>query len=288
MSALRIAAVQMDIVLGDRTANLGRILAAIDEAGQRGVGLVVFPECALSGYCFASREEACAAAETVPGTATERLEAACKARNCVVVAGLVEAQGEALYNSAVVVGPRGLIGCYRKSHLPFLGLDRFVQPGAGPLEPFDTPAARLGVGICYDGSFPEVSRTLKLRGAQLIALPTNWPEGAEVSAEHHAATRAHENHLFFMAVNRIGTERGFRFIGRSRITDCHGRVLAAATGDEPALLLAEIDPAAADRNRVVIRPGEYELDRVGDRRPELYGPLLDPVGGAAAHGSRRS
>jgi predicted amidohydrolase len=240
---------------------------------------VVFPECAVSGYCFASREEARAAAEPVPGPVTALLEAACAARNCVVVVGLVETQGEALYNSALVVGPRGLIGCYRKSHLPWLGLDRFVQRGDGPLEPFDTPAGRLGVGICYDGSFPEVSRTLKLRGAQLIALPTNWPEGAEVSAEHHAATRAHENHLFFLAVNRIGTERGVRFIGRSRIVDCHGRTLAAAAGDEPALLLAEIEPASADRNRVVIRPGEYELDRVADRRPQLYGALVEPVAG---------
>jgi predicted amidohydrolase len=164
---------------------------------------------------------------------------------------------------------------YRKLHLPFLGCDRFAAPGDLPLAVADTPLGRIGLSICYDGSFPESARVLKLRGAQLIVLPTNWPEAATISRAYQSIVRAFENHVHYAACNRVGSEGGFRFPGDSKIVDCTGRVVAQS-GDGEALLLAELDLPAADVNRIVNVPGKYELDRIAHRRPEHYGAIVEP------------
>ncbi len=278
VSTLIVAAVQTDVVLGDRKRNLDMVQRKLRQAASQGARLVVFPECALSGYCFDSAEQARLAAEPVPGPATEAVASICRETGATAIFGLIEEDGDSLYNSAAVIGPEGLIGVYRKTHLPFLGVDRFLTPGSGPLVPFDTPLGKIGVAICYDASFPEVPRTLKLRGAQIIVLPTNWPEKAVVSANHQPIVRAHENHVHFVAVNRIGTEGEFKFVGLGKIVDCKSSVLAAAEADEETLLLAEIDVSESDRSRVVHLGGKYELDRVRDRRPELYSAITDTDG----------
>ncbi len=127
--------------------------------------------------------------------------------------------------------------------------------------------------ICYDCGFPEASRVLTLAGADLIVLPTNWPPEAASTARLLVPARALENRIFFAAVDRIGTERGFRFIGQSRICDVTGDFLAISDDDRETILYAEIDPERARQKRIVNIPGEYELNRVADRRPELYGAL---------------
>jgi predicted amidohydrolase len=131
---------------------------------------------------------------------------------------------------------------------------------------------KVGMNICYDGSFPESSRVLTLLGADLIVLPTNWPTGAS-AARWLPEARALENHLYYLAVNRVGEERGFRFIGQSRLIDYRGETLAGA-GEGEAVVYGDIEPERARAKRVVIVPDKYEVDRVGDRRPEMYGPLV--------------
>ena len=106
----------------------------------------------------------------------------------------------------------------------------------------DLGGLRVGMNICYDGSFPESSRVLALMGADLILLPTNWPTKALCTAQYLAAARALENRVFYMAVNRVGDEAGFHFIGQSRIHDCTGDLLAVCEHDRPAILAADIDP----------------------------------------------
>jgi predicted amidohydrolase len=131
------------------------------------------------------------------------------------------------------------------------------------------PIGKLGVNICYDASFPEAARSLKLLGAELIALPTNWPPGAWRTAQYVVNTRANENHVNFFAVNRVGIERGWEFIGKSKLIDFNGdTIFEAGKGEE--MIYAEIDLAAANNNRVVNVPGSYEIDRMADRRPEFY------------------
>src|SRR3712207_2853981 len=149
----------------------------------------------------------------------------------------------------MLVGPGGVVGTYRKAHLPFLGVDRFLTPGDRPFDVLDTPAARVGLQICYDASFPEASRVLKLLGAQLLVLPTNWPPGASRTPEFVVNARAQENHAFFAAANRVGVERGWRFIGGSKIVDCNGDTLAEAGGEGGQVITAEVDLWDAGRNK---------------------------------------
>ena len=274
MSLTRVAAVQCDPKLGDVPRNAAMILKRLEDAARRGAKLVVFPECALSGYGFASRKSAARHAETVPGEFTARLVEACGRLGVWAVVGMLERSGARLFNAAVLAGPRGVEGVYRKVHLPHLGVDRFAAPGDRPFRVHALPFGRIGIHICYDNSFPETARALRLAGADLLVLPTNWPEGARVASKHVCITRVHENHVHLIACNRVGTESGFRFIGRSQILDCVGRVLAKASHARPAILTGDLDFSTARRTRVVIKKGEYELDRVGHRRPEFYGSLV--------------
>jgi predicted amidohydrolase len=274
MSTWTIAGVQMDCRLADRTANLAAIRAKLREAAGNGARLIIFPECILSGYCFKSTDEAIGSAETLPGPATEALTADCCELNVFAIFGLLERAGDRLFNSAALVGPQGLVGSYRKTHLPCLGVDRCTVVGDRPYQVHDLGGLRVGMLICYDGSFPEPSRVLALNGADLIALPTNWPEQGAPSARVLTPARALENRLYFAAVNRVGTEGGFRFVGLSRICDITGEALAAQEDDREAILYAKIDPERARAKRIVNIPGEYELDRIADRRPDLYGDLV--------------
>jgi predicted amidohydrolase len=194
--------------------------------------------------------------------------------NVWIVYGLLERDGDRLYNACALVGPSGFQARYRKIHLPFLGVDRFVDPGDQPFAVHDLGGLRVGINICFDGSFPESGRILALLGADLIVLPTNWPKNSFCSARHVPPLRALENHLYYAAVNRVGAERGFTFLGNSQIVDCDGQVLACGDGSEEIILYAAVDPALARQKQVVIIPGKYEVNRISGRRPEMYGPLV--------------
>jgi 5-aminopentanamidase len=154
----------------------------------------------------------------------------------------------------------------------------FVDPGDRPFAVYDAGGVRLGMHICYDGSFPETARVLSLLGADLLVLPTNWPTHSECAAEHMIPTRAMENTVYVMAVNRVGEESGFRFIGSSSIVDPSGRLLAKAGGDSEEILLADIDPAGARQKHLVRVPGRHEINRFADRRPRFYEVLVAPNG----------
>jgi predicted amidohydrolase len=265
----------MDVAIGQPEVNLRRIEEATRDAAAHGASLVVFPECAVTGYCFASLEEARPLAQSTDGEHVRRLAALCAAEHCHVVVGMLEASAAGdLFNACVLVGPEGLVGTYRKIHLPFLGVDRFVTPGDRPPDVWACGAARIGMNICYDVSFPETSRIMALAGADLVVLPTNWPPAAISLSDFVMRTRAMENHVWVIGVNRVGRERGFSFIGRSSICDPSGNVVASA-GDEETILYAQIDLLVARNKHLVRKPGEHEIDRFRDRRPELYGAIAE-------------
>lgn len=272
---VRVAAVQMQPALLDVQANLERVLEAAGRASARGARLIVFPEMALSGYAL-TPDEALAAAQPIPGPATDSLRAACAAGGCALVVGMLERDADGtLYNAAVLVDQLGVRAAYRKTHLPLLGVDRYLAAGDSFAPPVETPAGRLGMLICYDLRFPEPLRVHALRRAQVVALPTAWPAAATLYPEFMARCRAAENRLVLIAANRVGEERGTRYLGRSVIVAQDGALLAEASPQAEDLLLAEIDPAGSDVKHLVFRPGEYELDLFGDRRPELYRPLTE-------------
>jgi predicted amidohydrolase len=270
---MRVAVAQLDPKLGERERNLEACLGQLEEAVVAGAQLLVLPECAVPGYMFESLEEGLSYAEEVPGPTTEALTRACERLDAYVVCGLLQRDGDLLRNAAVFVGPDGLIGTYWKTHLPFLGVDRFVTPG-DELTVWETPLGRIGVEICYDLRFPEVTRTLALKGADLVAHPTNFPMAAKVQTELITVARAAENRIYLLTANRVGQERTGEFCGWSQIVDPYGVRLAEAGPTEEALLVAEIDVEKA-RDKDYVIPGEYELYLFGDRRPELYGALVE-------------
>jgi 5-aminopentanamidase len=279
---LRIAGVQMDVRFADKPSNVAASIKRLQSAVELGAELVVFPECALTGYCFESLDEAMTVAEPIDGDMTQAMVAACQKANVHAVFGLLERDGTRLFNALALVGPTGLIGSYRKIHLPHLGVDLFATPGDRPfaVHSIDIGAGeklRLGMNICYDGSFPESARCLALQGADLIVLPTNWPPGAGCTADVVPNARAMENYVYFASVNRVGEERGFHFIGKSKVADPDGRDLVFANHDHEEIFVADID-FHRPRNKHLVRvPGKHEIDRFKDRRPDMYQPVVNPI-----------
>lgn len=194
----------------------------------------------------------------------------------MAIAGFAEQGSDGLiYNTAALFQPGGAF-FYRKTHLPKLGLDRFVGRGS-ELPVFETPHGRIGIAICFDLRPPEVCRVLALQGADLVVLPTNWPSGAAaISPRLIAPVRAVENRIFLATCNRVGEENGFAFIGLSGIYAPSGNVLALA-GDGEETLVADLDLVAARDKRAVTIPGVYETEAFASRRPELYGRIVEPV-----------
>lgn len=268
-----VAAAQTDPKLGEKKSNLAAIESWVRKAATEQARLVVFPECALNGYRFDSRAEALADAEPVPGPATDRLTAVAAETGCYVALGLVEREGDRLYNCAALIGPDGLVGKYHKTHIPFQAVDRFVEPGAFASPVFDTPFGRVGMLICFDLRFPEPARVLALGGAQIIANLTTLPGPGWPQPEFMFQTRAAENRMWLVCADRVGVERGCQYIGRSAIINPEGEKIAAADDSSETLLVAGITPATADEKDLIIDPGVYEMHLLGARRPELYQPL---------------
>lgn len=268
------AAVQMMPTWAQPDQNRAAIVDWLAQAAGLGARLVVFPECAISGYVFETRDEARQVAEPVPGPTSDALTVACADLRVTAVVGLLEAAGPDIYNSAVIVGPQGLIHVYRKTHLPVLGVDRFARPG-DMLQTIRTPVGVLGPLICYDLRFPEPPRVLALQGAEIIVHPTNWPRASADFPDFVTKATARASSVFLVSADRVGEERGHAFLGRSQIIAPSGHLLAEADDHSETIIIADLDLALSHRKKIVHIPGVFELDSFGDRRPELYGPLVE-------------
>lgn len=276
MPTLRVAACQIDPQLGEVEANLARIARAVADAAAAGAVLAVLPEAAVTGYAFASLDEGRTVARRASVVAAEVIAGLAESHRLTVICGTLEAQGDEVFNAALISTPDGQRYTYRKMHLPFLGVDRYATPGPDAPSVVEVGGLRIGVLICYDLRFPEAARMCALDGADLIALPTNWPVGVDFHPGLFAPARAAENHCYLLACDRVGTERGTTFMGRSLLIDYDGHQLAVASDTDEELLIGEIDPEAARQTHVRRRPGEHEWDTIADRRPGLYRRLLEP------------
>lgn len=269
--SVKVAGVQMDIAFANANANLEKIHDRLKQTTSAGAALTVFPECTTTGYCFDSFEEAMESAQSLDGDSVKQVHQMCADLDTSTVFGFLErGDDNKLYNSVALITAAGVVGHYRKVHLPFLGVDRFTTSGTCADAVFAADDLRVGLNICYDSSFPEAARSLALAGADLIALPTNWPPGSGRVADFIPNARALENNVYYMSVNRIGTEHGFEFIGKSKICDPKGGVLASADHADEAILYATIDPATARQKHLVAVPGQHEVHRFNDRQPSTY------------------
>lgn len=270
---MRVACVQANVFFGHPDWNAEAAENKLAELHTEGVDLAIFPEAYLTGYCVDSKEEAIALALSRSHPALTRVHRASERLGITSIIGFAEDDHGDLYNTAALFEPGAEPRYYRKSHLPELGLDKHVGRG-DELPVFETKHGKIGILICFDQRLPEPARVLALRGAELIALPTNWPEGAEHSAEVMCRARAAENRVFMATCNRVGIEGGFTFIGRSKIIGVTGEVLASAHGEEQTIV-TDIDLAEARKKRTVNVPGKYEMTIFASRRPELYDDLLN-------------
>lgn len=276
---IKIAAVQMEPRLMKVSENLGSIFSAAINATDNQANLIVFPECSLTGYIFSSRQEALSFAETIPGPSTEKIASLCQGLKVYIIFGLLEREGDRLFNAVALVGPQGLIAGYRKNHLPFLGVDRFVDIGDKPFRVHQTPIGNIGLLICYDIAFPESSRVMTLLGADVLALSTNFPQGRGEKYSHVISARAFENRVHVVSANRVGSERGYSFAGLSEIVDASGEILSLASPDKEEIIYGEVSLDSARQKHVTFKLGEFELDFIRDRRPELYGLITKREGG---------
>ncbi|WP_137703225.1 nitrilase family protein [Marimonas lutisalis] len=274
---VRVACVQMEPVIGEKARNIRRSVQRIETAADNGANLVVLPELANSGYVFETREEAFALAETVPdGPTCEAWAEVAARREIWLVAGLSEREGDALYNAAVLIGPSGHVGTFRKNHL-WNEENLFFEPGNLGFPVFYTPIGRIGMMICYDAWFPESFRLCALQGADIVCIPTNWVPMPEQDPERDAMANilvmgaSHANSVFVAAADRVGTERGQPFVGQSLITDHAGWPIAGpASATDEEILYADLNVADARRKR-----NWNDFNQVlRDRRTDVYGEML--------------
>ena len=270
---IKIAAVQTDPKLMQVKENLENMVKATREAARNKANLIVFPECSLTGYVFSSREEALPYAETIPGPSTEELLSVCRELDVYVVFGLLEKEGDRLFNALSFVGPKGFAASYRKNHLPFLGIDRFVDKGDRPFQVHSTTIGNIGLHICYDVLFPESARIMALLGADIVVLSTNFPHGRGDALNCVARARTIENKVNLVISDRVGAERGFNFAGLSNVVDVTGEILSIASPDKEEIVYGEVSLEAARQKHRVFIPGEWEIDNIGHRRPEIYGVI---------------
>lgn len=276
-AGLTVASIQMEPVIGKTADNVARSIALLEEAAAKGAQLAVLPELCNTGYVFESRLEVRALAEEIPdGPSTQAWMEAARRLDMHIVAGITEKSGEVFYNSAVIVGPSGYVGRYRKAHL--WGEEAlYFTPGDLGFPVFDTPLGRIGCQICYDCWFPESFRLAALQGAELICVPTNWvpipgqDPKREAMANILVMAAAHSNSIFIVAADRVGTERGQPFIGQSLIVGHTGWPVAGpASVDKEEVLIAEINLAEARRKR-----NWNDFNQVlRDRRTDVYDRML--------------
>ncbi|MEK5067143.1 nitrilase family protein [Sporosarcina sp. FSL K6-1508] len=280
-SPVNVAVVQMDPQVGlqNKEKNINKTLELIDQASGDGANLIVLPELCNTGYSFENRVDAFAHAELVPnGTTMDKWIAKAQEKNVYIVAGITEVDGEQLFNTAVLIGPKGFVGKYRKTHL-WNTEKLFFSPGDTGYPVFETEIGRIGMLICWDIWFPEVARILSMQGADIICSCNNWvftppplfDESGKCMATYLTMVAAHTNNVFIAAADRVGVEKEAKFLGCSLISGINGWPITGPAAPEGEVILhAEIDLSDARS-----APIWNDLnDLVRDRRTDLYDEML--------------
>lgn len=266
---IRLALAQISSKRENKKENLQKIEEFTIKAKEQAADLVIFPELSLTGYVV--RDQIYELAETIPGPSTKRIEDMAKKTGMHIIFGMPELSEKTkatIFNTAVFVGPKGVIGKYRKMYLPTHSVfeeKRYFRPGYQTAA-FDTELGNIGLCICYDLFFPEVCRLTRLKGAELIVSISASPAVRRSYFEILTAARALENTVFLAYVNLVGVEDGLQFWGGSRLVSPTGDVLAKAKNDEEAFVICEVDYSD-------IRPVETFIPTLKDLRPELFDEL---------------
>lgn len=264
------AVVQFNPVLNERQINVEKLAQALEEAAANGARLIVAPEMSTTGYAYADRKAIEPYVDTIPGLTTDFLTAVAARHNAYIVIGLPEkeASTDLYYNSAALIGPQGVIGKYRKSHL-WEAEAHWSAWGDLGVPVFETELGRIAINICFDSAFYEPARLAGLGQADILAFPTNSTSQAIWALQ----ARALQNGLYVLSANRSNTELGYHMIGGSAIWSPQGDLLTEAPlikteaddVNEPAIFYADINPKLYDNEA---------KKSLKQRRPELYHDLM--------------
>jgi len=266
---IKVALAQMSCKREEKAENLMKMEETVTKAKKQAADLVIFPELSLTSYVV--RDQIYELAETIPGPSSKVMEDIARKTKTYIVFGMPELSAKTqatIYNAAVLVGPEGFIGKYRKMHLPTHSVfeeKRYFRPGYQTAA-VDTELGKIGLIICYDIFFPEVTRLTRLKGAQLIVCISASPAVRRAFFEILTIARAIENTAFLAYVNLVGIEDGLQFWGGSRLVGPNGKVLVQAKYDEEDLVMCDIDYTD-------IRPIETFVPTLKDLRPELFDEL---------------
>lgn len=267
---MKISFAQFPPVPGDTAGTTRLVAQKVREAAADGSRLIAFPEFFLTGGTFDDRQSLLAAAIDVERGDLEPILTAARDTGIFVVVGFYQVRGDQALNTAALIGPDGIVGLHHKMHLPFMIGDRFADiPEVDGPSVFDTPIGKIGLAICYEVRFPEVTRTLALEGADLIVLPAAWPEAARILPDLFTTVRAAENFVFLLAANRNDVDHGTAFMGSSHVIGPDGQELINA-GMEDGIFSVDIDIERARVKSIIRDPGVYEVHPFRDRRPQDY------------------
>jgi predicted amidohydrolase len=267
----KVALAQITCRVGDKKENISKIEKTVGRAKKEAADLIIFPELSLTGYVM--KDRVYELAEAIPGPSTRAIQTIARKANMHVVFGMPELNANTkatVFNTAVVLGPKGIIGKYRKMFLPTHSVfeeKRYFRCGYQSAT-FETEVGKIGLIICYDLFFPEVSRLTRLNGAQLIVCISASPAIRKAFFETLTAARAMENTAFLAFVNLAGIEDGLQFWGGSRLIGPNGRILAKAKYDEEDLVTCDVDYAD-------LRQVETFVPTLRDLRPELFDKLKE-------------
>ncbi|HWQ61951.1 MAG TPA: carbon-nitrogen family hydrolase [Negativicutes bacterium] len=259
---MKIALLQMDIVLGDATANRRKAADMIATGLSRGAELLVLPEMWTTGYKLAEIDRL---AEPDDGPTMTMLRANARENGVEIVTGsMAEARDGKVYNTCYAIDASGeVVAKYSKIHL--IGLmqeDRYIEPGDSKAM-FSLRCGPAGMIICYDLRFTELPRTLALAGCRTLFVPAEWPAQRGAHWRTLNLARAIENQMFVIAVNRVGRDPDNVYFGHSLVVNPWGEVLAEGSEDREEVIVADVDFAAGEEIR-------RRMPVFADRRPQYY------------------
>ncbi len=271
---ITIALGQIASRVGDKKHNIDNMKNKIRQAKKTNADLIAFPELALTGYVV--RDRAYELAELVPsGPSVRQIEEVAKQENMYIIFGMIERGAKAtavLHNTAVLIGPKGYLGKYQKMYLPTHSVfeeKRYFRPGYN-MPVFETEIGKLGLIICYDVYFPEITRLLSIKGSKLIVCISASPSVRRGFFETLTAARAIENTVFLVFVNLSGIEDGLQFWGGSRIMGPDGSLISQAKYDEEDLITSKINYSDLIR-------AQAWIPTLRDLRPEIFKSLKEEV-----------
>ena len=237
--AIKVAAIQMDCSLGDRAANMAKAKSFVEKAADEDVRLLVLPELFSTGYRLDPNYHSFS--ENIPdGNTTQDLLRWAKKAKLYILGCIIEmGAGGSIHDTAFLVGPEGFLGKYRKIN-PWRDEKVSFEPGSG-FEVWESGCGKIGPMICYDGGFPEISRQLALKGAEILVVPSAFGKERLYAWDIFTRARALENGCFLIAADRVGQEAETVFAGHSRIVGPRGEIMAELSEEEEGLLIAEID-----------------------------------------------